>query len=171
MAPGYIQLCLGMDFRLDDYFSITFAPAAGKVTVVNDRGLADAGAFGVTPAVRDTAGNITKSGERVRYEFGGRVTIKFKKELSKNVAVDSYADFFSNYANHPENIDVVWNTMVNFKISKLFSAIISTRIIYDHDIITKYDWNEDGKYDHKNDIYGPRLQLLNNFGLGLGYKF
>ncbi len=171
MAPGYIQLCLGMDFRLDDYFSITFAPAAGKVTIVNDKGLADAGAFGVAAAERDTAGNITREGERVRYEFGGRVTIKFKKELSKNVAIDSYADFFSNYANHPENIDVVWNTMVNFKISKLFSAMISTKLIYDHDIVTKYDWNKDGQYDHKNDINGPRVQLLNNFGFGLGYKF
>lgn len=171
MAPGYIQLALGMDLKVEDYFSMTIAPLAGKITVVNDKGLADAGAFGVTPAVQDTAGNVTKAGERVRYEFGGRVTIKFKKELSKNIAVDTYADFFSNYANNPENIDVVWNTMVNFKISKLFSAIISTRIIYDHDIITMYDWNQDGKYDHKNDIYGPRIQLLNNFGFALGYKF
>ena len=171
MAPGYIQLCLGMDFKLDDYFSITFAPAAGKVTIVNDKGLADAGAFGVEPAVYDTAGNVMKAGERVRYEFGGRVTVKIKKDISKNISVDSYADFFSDYAHNPQNIDVVWNTLINFKITKFFSATISTKLIYDDDIIIQYDWNQDGKYDHKNDIYCPRVQLLNNFGFGLGYKF
>ncbi len=171
MAPGYIQLALGMDFKVEDYFSMMLAPLAGKITVVNDKGLADAGAFGVAPAVRDTAGNVVTPGERVRYEFGGRVTIKFKKELSKNIAVDTYADFFSNYGHNPQNIDVVWNTIVNFKITKLFSAMISTKLIYDDDIIIKYDWNQDGKFDHKNDIYGPRVQLLNNFGFGLAYKF
>jgi hypothetical protein len=171
MAPAYVQLALGMDFKIEDYFTITFAPVAGKMTIVNDRGLADEGAFGVKPAVRDTAGKVITPGEKIRYEFGGRVTIKFKKDLSKNVSVDSYADFFSNYLHNPQNVDIVWNTLVNFKITKFISATISTKLIYDDDIIIKYDWNEDGKYDHKNDIYGPRAQWLNNFGFGLGYKF
>jgi hypothetical protein len=171
MAPAYIQLALGLDFRLDDYFVISFSPAAGKVTIVNDRILANQGAFGVKPAEVDTAGNIIKPGERIRYEFGSRVTVKFKKDVSKNVSIDSYADFFSNYSHNPGNIDIVWNTLVNFKITKFISATISTKLIYDDDIVTKYDWNQDGAYDHKYDINGPRAQWLNSFGFGLGYKF
>lgn len=171
MAPAYIQLAGGVDFKLEDYFTLTFAPVAGKVTIVNDRFLANEGAYGVKPAVKDTAGNIITPGEKIRYEFGGRVTVRFKKDLSKNISVDSYADFFSNYGNNPENIDIIWNTLVNFKLTKFISATISTKLIYDHDIITKYDWNKDGLYDHKNDINGPRAQWMNSFGFGLGYKF
>ncbi len=171
MAPAYIQLCLGMDYKLDDYFSLTVAPLAGKVTVVNDRGLADAGAFGVEAAKLDTAGNVITPGQKIRYEFGGRVTLRFKKDLSKFVNLDTYADFFSSYGNNPQNVDVVWNTLMTLKINKFLSATFTSKMIYDHDIIIKYDWNKDGKYDHKNDINGPRTQWLTSFGVGLGYKF
>lgn len=171
MAPAYIQLCLGMDYKIEDYFSLTVAPLAGKVTIVNDRGLADAGAFGVEAAKLDTAGNVITPGQKIRYEFGGRITIRFKKDLSKFVNLDTYADFFSSYGNNPQNVDVVWNTLMTLKINKVLSATFSCKMVYDDDIIIKYDWNKDGKYDHKNDINGPRTQWLTSFGVGLGYKF
>lgn len=170
-SPAYIQVALGLDYKPVKYFSATFAPIAGKITWVNRQYLADAGAFGVEKAKYDTAGKITTQGKKVRYEFGGRVILKFKKDIFKNVNLDSYLDLFSNYGNNPQNIDVVFNNLVTLKINKYFTANIISQMVYDDDIITKYDWNQDGKYDNKNDIFGPRLQVISTFAIGFGYKF
>lgn len=170
-SPGYIQIALGLDFKPNKYFSATVAPLAGKITLVNRQYLADAGSFGVDKAVTDTAGKIVTPGKRSRFEFGGRVIIKFKKDIFKNVNLDSYLDLFSNYANKPGNIDVVFNNLLTIKINKYISANIISQMLYDDDVITVYDWNKDGKFDNPNDKNGPRVQLLSTFALGFGYKF
>ena len=170
-SPGYIQIALGLDFKPNKYFSATIAPLAGKITIVNRQYLADAGAFGVDKAVVDTAGKIVTQGKKSRFEFGGRVIVKFKKDIFKNVNLDSYLDLFSNYANKPGNIDVVFNNLLTIKINKYISANIISQMLYDDDVITVYDWNQDGKFDNPNDKNGPRVQLLSTFAIGFGYKF
>ncbi|MEI8138042.1 MAG: DUF3078 domain-containing protein [Bacteroidota bacterium] len=170
-SPGYIQLAIGLDFKPTNYFSATFAPAAGKITMVNRQYLADEGAYGVDKAITDTSGRIVTDGKKIRYEFGGRVILRFKKDIFKNVNLDSYLDLFSNYAHKPGNIDVVFNNLLTLKINKYFSANIISQVLYDDETITKRDWNKDGKYDNKNDINGPRLQMLTTLAIGFGYKF
>jgi len=171
LAPGYIQLALGLDYKPVEYFSATFAPAAGKVTLVTRQHLADAGAFGVEKATFDSLGNVLTPGKRIRYEFGGRLILKFKKDIMKNVALDSYLDLFSNYSHNPTNIDVIFNNAFTFKINKFFSASIISQILYDDDIKTQRDWDKDGLYTKPEDINGPRLQALTTFAIGFGYKF
>ncbi|MBX3163484.1 MAG: DUF3078 domain-containing protein [Bacteroidetes bacterium] len=170
-SPGYIQLALGLDYKPADYFSVTFAPVAGKITRVNRQYLADEGAYGVTAATYDANGIMLAHGKRTRAEFGGRIVVKFKKDIAKNVNWDSYLDLFSNYMNNPQNIDVVFNNLVTIKVSKFFSVNLISQMIYDDDIIIRRDWNQDGLYDNPNDINGPRLQLLTTLAVGFGYKF
>lgn len=170
-SPAYIQLALGLDYKPVPYFSAFLAPLAGKITTVNRQYLADAGAFGVEKATYDTAGNIITNGKRVRYEFGGRLVLRFKKDIYKNVNLDTYLDLFSNYMNNPQNIDLVLNTLLTLKINKYISASVISQVQYDDDVITKRDWDKDGLYDNKNDINGPRLQLLTTMAIGFGYKF
>lgn len=170
-SPGYIQLALGMAYKPVNYFSITVAPAAGKVTLVNRQYLADDGEYGVQPAVRDANGNVVLRGRKIRYEFGGRIMIKFKKDIFKNVTLDSYLDLFSNYEKNPQNIDVVFNNLLTIKIYKYFSASIVCQMIYDDDITIKRDLNNDGRFDRDGEINGPRLQVISTVGFGFGYKF
>jgi hypothetical protein len=170
-SPGYIQQALGIDYKPVDYLSITLAPIAGKVTIVQRQYLADQGAFGVQAAKYDANGVLISHGKRSRFEFGGRVIIKFKKDLVKNVNLDSYIDLFSNYVHNPQNIDVMINNTLTFRITKYFTASIISQLLYDDDVIIKRDWNKDGKYDNPNDINGPRLQALTTFAFGFGYKF
>jgi hypothetical protein len=170
-APAYVQLALGFAYKVEDYFSATLSPLAGKMTIVNDQVLADRGEYGVDAAIRDTAGVVTTHGNKLRYEFGGRFTVKFKKDIAKNFSIDTYADFFSNYNVNPENIDVVWNTLMTLKINKWLSATATLKLIYDNDIVTQYDWNQDGRFDDPRDINGPRTQVMSSFGVGLGYRF
>jgi hypothetical protein len=170
-SPGYIQLAIGLDYKPTKYFSATFAPIAGKITLVNRQYLADEGAYGVEKAVLDTAGKIVTNGKRSRFELGGRIILRFKKDIFKNVNLDSYLDLFSNYANNPGNIDVVFNNLLTLKINKYFTANVISQVLYDDDVITKRDWNKDGKYDNAKDINGPRVQMLTTFAVGFGYKF
>lgn len=171
MSPGYIQLAVGLDYKPAPYFSAFVAPAAGKITIVSRQHLADAGAYGVEPAIYDSLGNVITPGSKTRFEFGGRLVLKFKKDIFKNVNWDSYLDLFSNYSNNPGNIDVVFNNLFTFKINKYFTANIISQMVYDDDIIVKYDWDKDGKFDKTEDINGPRLQALTTFAIGFGYKF
>jgi hypothetical protein len=170
-SPGYIQLALGLDYKPTDYFSATFAPLAGKVTLVNRQYLADEGAYGVEKAVTDTMGNVITHGKRSRLEFGGRIILKFKKDIVKNVNLDSYLDLFSNYMNNPGNIDVVFNNLLTMKVNKYLSANVICQMIYDDDITIKRDINGDGLYDRPTEINGPRLQVLTTIAVGFGYKF
>jgi len=170
-SPGYIQLALGLDYKPADYFSITFAPVAGKITLVNRQYLADDGAYGVEKAVRDTSGNIITHGKKIRYEFGGRIIVKFKKDIFKNVNLDSYLDLFSKYGHNPQNIDVVFNNLLTLKINRFFTANIISQMIYDDDIIIKHDHENDGLFDGPSDWVGPRLQVLTTISIGFGYKF
>jgi hypothetical protein len=167
-SPGYIQLALGLDYKPADYFSASLAPLAGKITVVNRQYLADEGAFGVEKAVTDASGNIVTPGKHLRAEFGGRLILKFKKDIFKNVNLDSYLDLFSNYAKNPQNIDVVFNNLLTIKINKYFSANIIVQMLYDDDItIQRYST----LYKPSDNINGPRLQVLSTFAVGFGYKF
>lgn len=170
-SPGYIQIALGLDYKPTDYFSVTFAPVAGKITLVNRQHLADEGAYGVEKAVLDTNGRVITPGKRSRFEFGGRVIVKFKKDIVKNVNLDSYLDLFSNYTHNPGNIDVIFNNLLTMKINRYLSANVICQMIYDDDIMIFYDHNKDGLTGGPNDFYGPRLQILTTFAVGFGYKF
>ncbi len=171
-SPAYIQLALGMDYKPIDYFSISLSPLSGKTTIVSRQYLADAGAFGVEKAVYDSnTGEIIKHGKKVRIEYGGRLTIRFKKDLNKILFWDSYLDIFSNYFHNPQNMDIVFNNLITIKLSKIFTISILNQMLYDDDVVIIRDWNKDGKFDHPNDIYGPRVQLMSTLGIGLGFKF
>ncbi|MDP4679683.1 MAG: DUF3078 domain-containing protein [Cyclobacteriaceae bacterium] len=154
MAPGYMVIAAGLDYKPSKFFSLSYAPVTGKVTVVNDDVLSAAGAFGVDP------------GSKSRSELGSYLTMQFKKDLMENVNLESRFQLFSNYANNPKKIDLNWENALLMKINKYLSASLINQLIYDADIdITTYD--ENGNIDQ----VGPKVQFKNIFGVGLVYIF
>jgi len=170
-SPGYIQIALGIDYKPVDYFSIMIAPVAAKYTMVNRQYLADAGAYGMIAAVYGADGSVVTPGKRTRFESGGRVIVKFKHDIAKNLNLDSYLDLFSNYANNPGNIDVIFNNLVTYKIAKFFTASVICQMLYDDDVTIRRELNGTGVVDAAGEFSGPRLQVLTTFGIGIGYKF
>ncbi|MDH5603255.1 MAG: DUF3078 domain-containing protein [Cyclobacteriaceae bacterium] len=167
MAPGYLLGALGMDYKPNDKFTMFFAPLTSKTTFVSDRELANAGNFGVTPAVYDTAGNVITPGKNVRGEFGGYIRIFYKRDIVENITLQTKLDLFSNYLHNPQNIDVNWETLISMKVNKYISATLSTHLLYDDDIDIAFDSNNDGVKDKK----GPRTQFKEALGVGFSYKF
>ncbi len=130
--------------------------------IVNDQRLADEGAFGVTPAEYDADGNKITDGEMVKFQFGANVKASFKKDIMKNVNLETTLELFSDYLLNPENIIVKWDVMLDMSINKFLSAKLTTNLIYDDNIVIN---------DKSGNPLGPRTQFKEMFGLGFGVKF
>lgn len=165
MAPGYLLLAAGFDYKPNKIFSAFISPATMKSTFVLDQKLADAGAFGVEALKTDALGNITP-GKNSRFEIGGYVRIVFQNEIIKHVNLSSKLDLYANYIDNPGRIDVNWENLISFKVNKFISATISTHLIYDDDIdIVEFD--ESGQQIAK----GPRVQFKEVLSIGFSYDF
>ncbi len=94
LAPAYILLAVGLDYKPDDKMTVFISPFTGKTTIVNDQALADSGAFGMEPALMDTLGNRLKAGTNIRYEFGGYLKFFYKNEILKDIDFQTKLEFF-----------------------------------------------------------------------------
>jgi hypothetical protein len=167
MAPAYVLGAIGMDYKPSEVFTFFISPLTMKMTIVNDQNLADEGAYGVEEAQYDDFGVQTKKGLTTRSEYGGYLRALFKKDIMKNVNLQSKLELFSNYTEEPTNIDVNWEVLISMKVNKFISATISTQLLYDDDIDIAVDKNNDGIID----AVGPRTQFKEVLGVGLSYKF
>ncbi|WP_319480554.1 DUF3078 domain-containing protein [uncultured Draconibacterium sp.] len=150
MAPGYLSIGLGMDYKTDG-FSLMMAPVSGKFTFVTDDDLSDEGAFGV------------EEGKTMRAELGAAVKAQLKKDIWENVTLDTKVDLFSNYLDQPKNIDVDWTFKIIMKVNDYLSANLITQLIYDNDVKIQGD--------DENLPPSPGLQFMESFGVGLTFKF
>ncbi|MDT8413425.1 MAG: DUF3078 domain-containing protein [Vicingaceae bacterium] len=167
LAPAYALAAIGMDYKPHDNFTAFISPFTARITIVNDRTLSDAGAFGVDPADFDVLGNKIKNGKTIRAEYGGYIRIMYKKDIMENINLETRFDAFSNYTEEPTHIDINWELLLAFKVNKFISTTISTQLIYDHDVDIAVDRNNDGIVDGS----GPRVQFKEILGVGLNYKF
>ena len=169
LAPAYVLISTGMDYKPNDDFSFYMSPVTGRITLVNDQTLANAGAFGVEKATYDTSGKQLTAGKKVRYEFGALVSVKFKKEIAKNINIYTKADFFSDYFKNPQNIVVNWDVLISFKVNKWIAASINTTLIYDDNIPVPIYHNVNGVSTQTGT--GPRTQFKEILGIGFSHKF
>ncbi len=173
LAPAYLTLAAGLDYRPNDYFTAFFAPVTGKFTFVTDQRLADQGAFGVTAATYNEAGTRLAAGENMRSEFGAILMTKFQKDIFKNVNLLTRLTLFNNYTNKETskrgNTDVNFDALLAMKVNKYLTSTLFIAMVYDDDIDIPL-------YEKQNGVRvqtgaGPRLQFKEVLGIGLSYKF
>lgn len=167
LAPAYLLVGVGLDYKPDNTFSLFISPVTAKFTIVNNQELANKGAFGVEPAVLDTNGLVLVPGEKFRTEVGAYVRAQWQREVVHNVVLNTKLDLFTNYLENPGNIDVNWEVLLALKVNQYISATLSTQLIYDDDIDITIDNNDDGIPE----AVGPRVQFKEVLGVGLNYKF
>ena len=157
MSPGYILFGLGLDYKPSDRFSFYISPLMTKTTFVTDQDLyygdPDLKLYGVG------------AGENSLFQFGAYANIFFTTPLAENITFLTRADFFSNYLDNPENIDINWETLWTFKVNEWFAATITTMLIYDDDINIVQKQNDD------TFKVGPTTQFKQTLSLGLTAKF
>jgi Protein of unknown function (DUF3078) len=174
LSPAYLNVAMGLDYQPADWLSILVSPISGKMTIVADDSLADSGAFGVN--TRDAESGRLRPGsyQHLRMEFGATMRAKFKKDIMKNVGLESNLELFSNYIDRPQNIDVRWTNAMVAKINRYIVVNLFVDMIYDNDILIP-EVDSDGLpvFEPGTSIQrkGPRLQFKQVFGLGFSYKF
>jgi hypothetical protein len=148
MAPGYLNLALGIDYSPKENFSIFTSFLSEKSTFVLNDYLSNLGVFGV------------EKGKKSRQEYGAYLKFRYNTTLMKNIEMRTKLELFSNYMVNPQNIDVNAELILNFKINSLFSALAQWNLIYDDDVKIR---------DTKGNI-GPRTQFKSVLGIGISYK-
>jgi len=150
LAPAYVLLSLGMDYKPKDNFSLFLSPATARWVIVSNDSLSALGAFGVD------------SGKHVKFQFGAFASINYVANLSKTSMYKTKLDLFTDYLHHAGNVAVYWNNMLAVKVTRLISMNLTVNLIYDNDIKSVKD---DGTFD------GPKVQLQEVMGIGLAYSF
>jgi hypothetical protein len=95
--------------------------------------------------------------------------VKYKKEIVKNITLNTKAEFFSNYLFNPQNIDIYWDLLLNMKVNKYISSSISITLMYDHDIPIPVYREVSGVKTQTGT--GPRTQIKEVLAVGFSYKF
>jgi len=156
MVPGYVTLGLGVQWVPNEYFKLNVAPVTGRLTIVNDQKLADAGAFGVKEAEYEQdmviVGTDTtyvsrkvKNGETIRWELGAQLTAEFTYEIFKNVTFSSKLIAFYDYLHKSSDlnalhekytcpVDFDWDNQLIMKVNDWLSCNLTARLVYDEDI-------------------------------------
>lgn len=150
MAPAYVLLSIGMDYKPNDHFSLFLSPITAREVIVNNDSLASVGAFGVD------------SGKHSRFELGAFASLNYKSNLSKTAVYTGRLDLFSNYLRRPQDITLYMTNILAVKVTRLISMNLSVTLIYDNDVKSV---KSDGS------VGGPALQLQEIIGIGLAYQF
>lgn len=165
-APAYFFLGVGAENASKSKHRIFYiSPFTFKNTLVLDQRLANQGAFGVTKAQYDAKGNLIIEGRQSKTELGFLFTSYFKKQIVKNVILVNKLVLYSDYINKFGNIDIDNDFMLDLVVNQYIRANIGARIIYDDDIKAKEEANG------KQVTVGPKMQLKQMLGIGMGYTF
>lgn len=168
MAPAYMFLGAGTAYGEHiETFSLYLSPLTLKSTFVLDQDLADAGSFGVKPAIYDEFGNKISDGEMFRREIGILITSSYNTTLFDNVTMQNKLGLYTDYFNNFGNIDVDWEMVLNFKVNDFIRTVFSTHLLYDDDVKTTQDTvpGEEPK------VSGARVQLKQTLGVGVLVDF
>lgn len=166
MAPGYLFLGTGIEYgRHIEKLSFYASPLTLKTTFVLDQDLANAGSFGVDPAIYDMAGNILREGKMFRQEFGILLTNEYENEVLDNIRMNSLLRLYTDYVNSFGNVDLEWEVTFDFKVNKYVSAVLGSHLRYDNDIKSEVETNE--MTNRQTVIEGAKLQWKQLLGIGV----
>lgn len=148
LSPAYALASVGMDYKHNEKFSIFVSPLTSRWVIVMNKALSDSGRYGVP------------RGNHIHQEFGAFVSMNYTTSFTRNVTYKGRADFFTNYKNQPQNIDVYMTNAFSFKINKYLSATYNLDLIYDDDVKL-----------FRREKNSPALQIKSLIGIGFLMRF
>jgi len=154
LAPFYGQFSVGVSYRPRSEWHISVLPLSGRVTYVRLGHLANEGAFGLTPAVRDENGSILSPARKTLWEVGLRFTSNLNLTIFKSLTIKHFLDAFGSYSHKPWGPVLFSQLQAAYQLKSWLALTLSQQLIYDPRITS-----------------GPEaLQLLTTWGIGFTYK-
>ncbi len=145
LSPGYLQVGPGMLWKKSENLKINISPATAKLIFVDD-------AFTTTDGYVDGDYFGVDQGKSTRFEFGASISGMYKFNVMKNVSAENIFNFYSNYLEDPQNVDIDYTLNVVMKVNKYISTNFTFQAIYDDNAIKAF-------------------QIREVFGLGVNYGF
>lgn len=168
MAPGYLFFGGGMEYGKNiNKMSLYFSPLTLKATFVLDEDLANAGKFGVTPAVYNSEGEIVVAGERIKKELGILINNSYEMPVAANVIMKHQVSLYSDYINNFGNVDIDWQVDFNFKVNSFIKATLGSHLRYDDDVKTTVPSDVEGETREA----GAKIQWKQILGIGFAVDF
>ena len=118
-SPAFFQFGPGMLWKKSDNLKVNIAPATSKLIVVHDHFTEFGSSFGV------------EQGKTTRYELGAAINGYYKFNIMENVSVENILNFYSNYLEDPQNVDIDYQLNIVMKINKYLSTNFAFQTIYD----------------------------------------
>lgn len=150
LSPAHLVFSLGLDYKPSSKFTMLISPITSKFTIVADTTNYDQTRFGVD------------NDEKIRKELGAYIKIISKLKIKDNLILENKVNFFSNYADNPQNIDVDWEADLVVKLTDYIKMSINAHFIYDDNV----------KFINKSgEENGAKAQFKELFGIGFLYSF
>ena len=135
LSPGYIQFGPGFLWKTSKKAKINITPATARFTLIDPKytrieDYKEGDYFGV------------KKGESYRFDIGANVSGYFKFKLFENVETEQIINFYSDYLDNPENIDIDYTANFVMKINKTLSANFIFQAIYDDNVVSGFQIRE-----------------------------
>ncbi len=176
-SPAYFTAALGIEYREGSDISFFFSPLAGRYTIVDKKyTTGPLGAFGVQQ-------NKSSYAEFGAY-FSGRYVLNISKKAIFKTRLDLYANYLAKDTkdstgavikkDNPTNINVLFDNLFSWKITKSFNITVGATFIYDNNIPYSKTYVDNNGITQKKDDPGRDigwLQIKQLFTLGLEYKF
>ncbi|MFO7842369.1 MAG: DUF3078 domain-containing protein [Bacteroidales bacterium] len=122
MSPGHLVFSFGLDYKPNNNLTVLISPITSKFTIVSDTASYDQTRFGVG------------ADEKIRKEIGAYVKAIWKYNITKDIFMENKINFFTNYTNNPQNVDIDWELNLKMKLTRYINLSLNTQIIYDDDI-------------------------------------
>ena len=153
LTPSYLNLSVGIDYKPNSHIAVYYSPVAGKLTMVTDTLLSEAYGIDAGKKVKPQLGSIFKV--NVDYTF-----------FEDKVTLKSVLDLFTAYDDTFGKVDVNWDVLIGYNLTKLLTLTFQSTLKYDDDIKT-YSVDDAGKKIE----HGAKVQFKEMVGLGISYKF
>lgn len=115
-SPAYLSFGPGMLWKKSDNLNINIAPAAARLTFVNDF---FSGKFGV------------EEGKNSAFSLGFNLAGYSKFNLMENIEMENILAVYSDYLEKPENVDIESQTNIRFKVNRHIKMHMTFHAIID----------------------------------------
>lgn len=130
MNPAILTIGFGLDYKPNKSTSINFSPFSYKGTFVPDTAIVDK-----TKGIDQTKYGIPKD-RRSLNEPGASFMITNEFKPVKTVTITNRLQLFTNYINHPQNVDIDWELIGTASLNWFTDVRINTHLIFDNDTKT-----------------------------------
>ena len=126
MAPGYLNVGLGVLYNPKENFQVILRPINAKLTFVLDKHLQKKGKYG-----------LEYDGQSIRSEMGAMLNVIHRWKIYKDIYFTNQLNLFSSYTSHPERVDIAYTGTLSLKFNKFITTTFNIDLVYDHDQVQK----------------------------------